>query len=81
MSEKCIIAIGKCVNINMNYLQIHFKGYYLGHYIKCIQVNFPEHNGEVKIGKEYILYLQKIRVEKSELHGELIYSKEINDPI
>ncbi|EQC47091.1 hypothetical protein M899_0156 [Bacteriovorax sp. BSW11_IV] len=44
-------------------------------------MHFPEHNGELKIGKEYILYLQKIRLEKSELHGELIYSKEINDPI
>lgn len=81
MNENFIIAIGKCININLNYLHIHFKGYYHGSYIKRIVVQNVDYLDELFVGKEYIFYLKNIEVSKSELISELIYFKEINDPI
>lgn len=81
MSDNFLIAIGKCVEINFNCLHIHFKGYFRGNYIRRIIVQNVDQPNVLLLGREYIFYLKNLEICESQLISELIYFKEINDPI
>lgn len=78
-SQKYFLALGKCLKVAGHRVDIHFIGHYRGHYINRIVLNGDGISKSFEKNSEYLLYLEEIKINKTELISKLISHKEIND--